>query len=175
MPGLLEKRVIFFVSNNIDGILSFLLDALSLSIISGGKLCCIKHARLQTITSQCNITDKVLTCAAVILLRHNPQQHIDTHVLTFHLMQTPPGWASAGDWGSSLLRETASLGKLGMCYNRYWVCYCTSRRERGSVFRCAWGGCWCGCLFVFPGDTGCYQSLDFWGLEESPATFRQWS
>lgn len=80
----------FVVSNNIDGILSFLSDALSLSI-RGGKLCYIKHDRLQTITSQCNITDKVLTCAAVILSRYNTQQHIDTHVLMFHLMQTPPG------------------------------------------------------------------------------------
>lgn len=33
---------------------------------------------------------------------------------------------------------------------------------------CRWGR-----LFVFPGDTDCYQPLDFSGLEESPAAFRQ--
>lgn len=63
---------------------------MSLSIIGGGKLCYIKHDRLQRITSQYSITDKVLTCAAVILSRYNTQQHIDTDELM--LMQTPPGW-----------------------------------------------------------------------------------
>lgn len=61
----------------------------------------------------------------------------------FDIMQTPPGWCllSALKTGAHRRsRETGSLGRLGMCYNRYWVCYYTSRRERGSVFRCGCGG-----------------------------------
>lgn len=59
------------------------------------------------------------------------------------IMQTPSGWClpSAPQTDAQRRsRETGSLGRLGMCYNRYWVCYCTSRRERGSVFRCGCGG-----------------------------------
>lgn len=75
---------------NIDSIVSFLSDVLPLSIIRGGKFCCVKHNRLQTITSPRTVTEQVLTY--VILPRYNTQHNEDAHVLMFHLMQTSSGW-----------------------------------------------------------------------------------
>lgn len=83
--------------------------------------------------------NKLLACTAGTVSRCNTHQDIETRALVFDLMQTPPGWflpAALKIGAQRCSRETGSLGRLGMCYNRYWVCYCTSRRERGSVFRC---------------------------------------
>lgn len=92
--------------------------------------------------SQCSNTDQILSCTAATHSRNNTHQDIVTPTLMFDLMQSPPGWClpSALKTGAHCCsRETGSLGSLGMCYNRYWVCYCTSRREKGSVFRCGCG------------------------------------